>query len=523
MTSRKIIAIMLAIFVVLSMVGCGRLDEDGVYYMITGWADDEKAIKNTLKNMERTLDPPQVYASITYHEKMFYGSYRLKNWDKNKDKFVKEANFVDMDYCVTYLNNESQLETKKLSTMPVGVTAGAPCIYETRGNQDQEWALLALATESGGKQDVLCTYAVEGNTITFTPLDSYTSLCDENYKRIGFEYTLGQDSLTYTFAFSGVNLTLSNGNESVTLLAEDFSDNGHSTINIGGYLSENAQSLYGADWISASLSDDYQSAFIELKDTTGIRTTNEAVAMSEDGWMAISWTTVDEEGNEEDFTKQFVYFIGDGSVMTLTDGIDYYYYTDNYFTHEMNALAGMVAEEDQALLGALEEEKLKQIAEKKTDLLTDLADTYQKAGLNITVNTQTGEIALDSTILFDVNESDVSAEGKEFLKRFIQIYASVVFGDKYENFVSTIMVEGHTDTNGSYEMNRTLSQARADSVREYCLSADCGVEQAYASAMQEMLQAVGHSYDKPIYNEKGEVDMDASRRVSFRFIVNLEG
>ena len=161
------------------------------------------------------------------------------------------------------------------------------------------------------------------------------------------------------------------------------------------------------------------------------------------------------------------------------------------------------------------------VTEKKANLLSDLSAAFKTAGLNVNVNTQTGEIALDSTVLFDVNESAVSAQGKEFLKKFIQVYASVVFSDKYENFVSTIMVEGHTDTNGGYDMNKKLSQDRADSVKAYCLSAECGVDPAYSKTLQQMLRAEGYSYDKPVYAADGSVDMDASRRVSFRFIIKL--
>ena len=56
----------------------------------------------------------------------------------------------------------------------------------------------------------------------------------------------------------------------------------------------------------------------------------------------------------------------------------------------------------------------------------------------------------------------------------------------------------------------------------YFLSADCGIDTAYASTLQSMLETIGYAYDKPVYDENGEIDNDASRRVSFRFIVNLE-
>ena len=125
-------------------------------------------------------------------------------------------------------------------------------------------------------------------------------------------------------------------------------------------------------------------------------------------------------------------------------------------------------------------------------------------------------------MLFDVNEYAISDEGKAFLQKFTQIYTSTVYSEAYADFVSRVMVEGHTDTNGGYDMNLELSQNRANSVKDYCVSAECGVDSAYAAQFGESLEAVGYSYDKPVYGADGKVDMDASRRVSFRFIVSLE-
>ena len=36
-------------------------------------------------------------------------------------------------------------------------------------------------------------------------------------------------------------------------------------------------------------------------------------------------------------------------------------------------------------------------------------------------------------------------------------------------------------------------------------------------------EAIGYSNSQPVYKEDGTVDMDASRRVSFRFLVNVKG
>ena len=52
----------------------------------------------------------------------------------------------------------------------------------------------------------------------------------------------------------------------------------------------------------------------------------------------------------------------------------------------------------------------------------------------------------------------------------MDVYIRVVFSEEYENFVSKILVEGHTDTSGSYDLNQQLSLDRANRVMAYCLT-----------------------------------------------------
>ena len=123
------------------------------------------------------------------------------------------------------------------------------------------------------------------------------------------------------------------------------------------------------------------------------------------------------------------------------------------------------------------------------------------------------------TAAYQTFTGETLEEGKAFLEQFINIYSAVVFDSKYEGFVSQIMVEGHTDTSGGYDLNLQLSQARAESVRDYCLS----VAADHTDALSTMLSPVGFSYTDPVYGADGKVDMAASRRVAFRFLINLAG
>lgn len=108
-------------------------------------------------------------------------------------------------------------------------------------------------------------------------------------------------------------------------------------------------------------------------------------------------------------------------------------------------------------------------------------------------------------MLFPVGEYAVSEEGKALLKSFIGVYTGVVFNEKYDGFLSKIMVEGHTDSTGDYDKNQTLSQNRADSVKTLCL------------------EYGGDYADKLIVDASGKEDQAASRRVCFRFVINLNG
>lgn len=83
------------------------------------------------------------------------------------------------------------------------------------------------------------------------------------------------------------------------------------------------------------------------------------------------------------------------------------------------------------------------------------------------------------------------------------------------------MIEGHTApvSGSTYESGLPLSEQRANNVKNYCVSSETGVD---TSKLAANLEATGLSNSKPVYDNSGKVDMAASRRVSFRFIINLE-
>lgn len=167
--------------------------------------------------------------------------------------------------------------------------------------------------------------------------------------------------------------------------------------------------------------------------------------------------------------------------------------------------------------------QLEQIIGVKKDLIADLSDEFSNSQLSIAIDEQTGAITLDSSIIFDYDSDDLSGAGKNTLADFLPKYFAVVLSEDYIDYISEIIIEGHTDTVGSYEYNLELSQARAEAVAAYCLgeSQDMFTTEQLEQ-IRSLMSVTGRSWSNPIYNADGTVDEDASRRVEIKFRLSDE-
>ncbi len=165
-----------------------------------------------------------------------------------------------------------------------------------------------------------------------------------------------------------------------------------------------------------------------------------------------------------------------------------------------------------------QQEQLDKIIGVRSDLVQALKSEFSDSQLSVYVDAQTGAITFDSSILFDYNSDTLKSTGEEFLREFIPKYINVLMSGEFREYVSEIIIEGHTDTYGGYIYNLDLSQRRAFSVAKFCLSED---EQILPKESIEELRKIvtsnGRSYSEPVYNDDGTVNMDASRRVEFMF------
>ena len=152
----------------------------------------------------------------------------------------------------------------------------------------------------------------------------------------------------------------------------------------------------------------------------------------------------------------------------------------------------------------------------RSKIIQELSQALSAANVGASVDAATGDIILEGKVFFDSSKDTIRTEGQELLSRFVPVYLGVLMRPEYVDYVGEIVIEGHTDTAGSYLTNLRLSQNRALSVAEYCLQLP-SLSSRQVSQLQELLTAKGRSFSDPIYKADGSVDMDASRRVEFKF------
>ncbi len=162
--------------------------------------------------------------------------------------------------------------------------------------------------------------------------------------------------------------------------------------------------------------------------------------------------------------------------------------------------------------------KLDNIIGIRSELVEALRNEFEHSSLSISVDEKTGAITMDSNILFEYNKSTLKSGGKDFLGEFMPRYLKILLSPKYSKYISEIVIEGHTDTDGDYLSNLNLSQQRAYSVADYCLRPNSKVlSESEREELEEVLTTVGKSFSEPVLKPDGSVDADASRRVEILF------
>jgi len=189
---------------------------------------------------------------------------------------------------------------------------------------------------------------------------------------------------------------------------------------------------------------------------------------------------------------------------------------DEKLLEVLNALDEKKTDYDQLVANLQKQKaKIKSLTGIKLKVVAALKDAL---GENIDIDKKTGSLRLASNILFGKGESALKPEAQLALKKAFEEYIGTLVNDKsIRPHLDKIIIEGHTDSDGSYIYNLNLSQKRALAVMEYLLTLDFTKKHN----IRPLMTASGRAYIDLI-KVNGVEDKDASRRIEIKFRLKNE-
>ena len=160
----------------------------------------------------------------------------------------------------------------------------------------------------------------------------------------------------------------------------------------------------------------------------------------------------------------------------------------------------------------------------KTDLANNVnksvEETLKENKIPIQVDKKTGQVTFGEKALFDVDSDELKPEAKQMLKIFIPKYIETIYKD-YGDYVSKIVIEGHTDDVASYIYNLDLSQRRSFNVVKFIVGEEIG-DFKYKEKLSKDIVAIGRSKSELIKNSDDSINREASRRVEIKYEIDIK-
>lgn len=116
----------------------------------------------------------------------------------------------------------------------------------------------------------------------------------------------------------------------------------------------------------------------------------------------------------------------------------------------------------------------------------------------------------DSAVMLENLQSRIRAIGKKFVSRAIEL-------KKEGKNILEIRIEGHTDTDGTFLHNMSLSSGRAFAVYSF-IHDKCDLNSEEKQFVEDYMISVGYSYAKTVVDDRGYENKDKSRRIEFKII-----
>jgi len=150
---------------------------------------------------------------------------------------------------------------------------------------------------------------------------------------------------------------------------------------------------------------------------------------------------------------------------------------------------------------------IKKVTEIRKEITTELDHAFLN---NIYYDKKDSSLDFKKLNLFPVDEILYDEKAIVSLRVAFEKYVSILM--KHKEYIESIIIEGHTDSSGTYDYNLKLSQKRATSILNYLLTQD--IIKTYH--LRPLIYAKGLG-SKEMIKINGIEDKEASRRIKIKF------
>jgi len=254
-----------------------------------------------------------------------------------------------------------------------------------------------------------------------------------------------------------------------------------------------------------------------LSDTQKILADTELELDAKNDELILTVSKVSEaEGRLNDITAEL-----EGAHLTLSQ-------QQEQMTEQEQALAAqaaLLADQDAYLRAANDEilemrSTMQTIAVFRLSVLEQVRDslvavTGDSSSVGISDN---GNIVLSASILFDSGSFEIKPEANPALDQLINVFVSFLKDNDSAAYVDSIVISGHTDSDGNDESNRKLSTERANAVLNYMLDPANGSLSEYSS----FFCAAGYGESRPVASNNTEAGKAENRRIEISITLKDE-
>ncbi len=345
---------------------------------------------------------------------------------------------------------------------------------------------------------------------------------------VGFPYVdeagkLSMEIVEFDIHFSGINMEISRSGYTNTLVPYSFQED-RGMVFLSGYASSSEDAYKGISciFISDLMSD---SPSVSVNFENGDIVIDPVMKLEGDNTITISWEekwhkwddgfgTSERVADPDSITFRFLSCEDIGFIMQVDDMLYLYQKTrQEYYAEALQDSIDNVSYDD---IKMMNEEELQKAVTVQKSILEALQTSFEEAGIEVDINEKSGKVTMSNSVLFGLDDARLSEEGEAYLDDFLKVYSSVILNSDrgYYEYIDGILLEGHTDSTGDYDYNQRLSEERAEAVDDYCY-------EKY-SELSNYISTRGCASDNLIYDEEGNEDREASRRVEFKVILDLE-